>query len=320
MKLIKLLFFVFSFFVVTSCVESTITQIDTDLIRYIAVAYNRGHNLSLEEISNLISEISYDDDVLINYMYFVGKINLEELLQQRKEPSIYDERIVSYLKSTLSENGSSELLIIDHFDENIPVEDPEDFLNPEARVNDSLSERVYELIKYDYFSKAMFYQWYKKFYDEELSESQIRKFAEFLVKIAEGYSSLTVKKISQVDSEFFLQEVDLGFVPTELVLAIAYEESRFFPASFRSEISDDIYAISLGLTHILLDADSLDISSQYSDIGDGNKQYWTFELLALHYFEGFSGEDLLQIRSAFLFARTYLSLIKCKIELELCKQ
>lgn len=194
MKLIKLLFFVFSFFVVTSCVESTITQIDTDLIRYIAVAYNRGHNLSLEEISNLISEISYDDDVLINYMYFVGKISLEELLQQRKEPSIYDERIVSYLKSTLSENGSSELLIIDHFDENIPVEDPEDFLNPEARVNDSLSERVYELIKYDYFSKAMFYQWYKKFYDEELSESQIRKFAEFLVKVAEGYSSLTVKK------------------------------------------------------------------------------------------------------------------------------
>ncbi len=310
MKLLLAMIILTASLLIVSCTQITIPR-DHDelLVRYIAIAYNKGHNLTFEQLSNLVDKTSYDDSVWNNYRYFRGQINLQTFVTLR-EPTVYDPRLLNYFKSLLTTNSSASGFV-DNFDEPLPSND----LNPPRVKNEALTERVYELIKYDYSVLGLFRTWYEKYFNDELSDKEIFEYAQTLVELAEGY---TFEIQSQLDgSEFFISKVNLASVPTELVLAIMYHESRLFPASFRAEISDGrIVCISLGLGHILVDVDNFgELVEQHEDIGNGKVDLYTFELLRSHYFPEVSGTDLLQIRGSILLTRTYLGLLKHMIEL-----
>ncbi len=299
------------FLVLVACVQinpNPSGSSDELLVRYIALAYNKGHNLTFDQLSDLLEKTTYDDKVWINYNYFKGAIDLSTFIELR-EPTSYDPRLVEYFKSIFPINNSSSGFI-DNFDDLLPS----DSLNPPKIVNETLTKRVYELIKYDYSIKGLFYTWYQKYYVGELTDELIYQYARTLVEIAESYTfEVSSNKAS---SQFFTQTVKLNSIPTELVLAIMYQESKLFPGSFRAEIFDGkILSVSLGLAHILVDVDNFKtLSSEYNDIGDGMLQFFTFELLRNYYFSDLRAEDLFQIRGSVLLARTYLALIKQKID------
>ncbi|AEH51571.1 hypothetical protein [Pseudothermotoga thermarum] len=293
----------------TTCVQLQYTPaLDEHLVRCIAIAYNKGHNWSVEQLVGLIDETNYDDDVWNSYLYFLGKIDLPTFVALR-EPTVYDTRIIDYFKSVLFSNNSS-TDFVDYFNKPLPL----DHLNPQKVSNEDLSKRVYELIKHDYSTIGLFRTWYEKYFEDELSEKAIYEYAKTLVEIAESYTF--EMQSYQSGSGFFTSRVNLNSIPTELVLAIMYKESRLFPASFRAEINGGkILSISLGLGHILVDADSFSfLAKLYDDIGNEKQDLYTFELLRNYYFPNLSAEELLQIRGSVLFVRTYLALLRQKVE------
>lgn len=274
-------------------------------LRYVVLAYRFGYGLSREELAQIAKQTTYDDEVLAYYEYFkTGRL----LKISTKAPQIYDERILNVIKSNLSANGTSEIELIDLFDELLPKPEWNQSLD---RASSGLVERVQNLLIDDWHSKGFFYEWCKKF-SIEVSLEELKNYAEFLVNTCHSISTLKLTKTSSGQSSFFAQEVDLSIVPDELVLAICYVESKFFPAAFRAEIKNGvIQAVSLGLGQILSDADSL--LAHQADVGNGKSDLYTFELLNMHYFGGsFSTTDLSQVRGAVLFCRTLLSLIRAK--------
>lgn len=274
-------------------------------LRYVVLAYRFGYGLSEEELAQIAKRTTYDDEVLAYYEYFkTGELSKIST----KASQIYDERILNVIKANLSANGTSSMKLIDLFDEPLPKPEWNRNLDqPSSR----LVERVQNLLIGDWYDRGFFYEWCKKF-SIEASLEELKSYAEFLVNACHSISTLKLSKTSSGQSSFFAQEVDLSIVPDELVLAICYVESKFFPAAFRAEIKNGVIeAVSLGLGQILSDADSLLVHQ--SDIGNGKNDFHTFELLNMHYFDGsFRAMDLSQIRGAVLFCRTFLSLIRSK--------
>ncbi|MFN3283913.1 MAG: hypothetical protein ACK40Q_06725, partial [Pseudothermotoga sp.] len=136
-----------------------------------------------------------------------------------------------------------------------------------------------------------------------------------LAKVSGSYSFVSLTRLRSTSSTFYRESVDLSKIPVELMLAIAYKESRFFPGSFRAEAYQDrVEAISMGLCHILIDADTLGLD--YPDIGNGRVDMRTFELISYYYLGNDYGEknvfdefDLLQLEGNTLVSMIYLSLI-----------
>lgn len=287
-----------------SCV-SVQNGVSEESLRYVVLAYRFGYGLSEEELAQIAEQTTYDDEVLAYYEYFkTGELSKIST----KVPQIYDERILNTIKASLFVNGTSQIKLIDLFDEPLPKPEwSQSFDRPSSR----LVERVQNLLIDDWYNKGFFYEWCRKF-SIEVSLEELKNYAEFLVNACHSISMLKLTKASSGQSSFFAQEVDLSIVPDELVLAICYVESKFFPAAFRAEIKNGvIQAVSLGLGQILSDADSLLVHQ--ADVGNGKSDLYTFELLNMHYFGGsFSTMDLSQVRGAVLFCRTLLSLIQTK--------
>lgn len=287
-----------------SCV-SVQNGVSEENLRYVVLAYKFGYGLSREELAQIAKQTIYDDEVLACYEYF----KTGELLKiSTKAPQIYDERILNVIKANLSTNGTSTVKLIDLFDEPLPKPEWNQSLD---HPSSQLVERVQNLLVDDWYSKGFFYEWCKKF-SIEVGLEELKSYAEFLVDACHSISTLKLTKTSPGQSSFFAQEVDLSIVPDELVLAICYVESKFFPAAFRAEIKNGVIeAVSLGLGQTLSDADSLLVHQV--DVGNGKSDLYTFELLDMHYFSGsFRATDLSQVRGAILFCRTLLSLIRMK--------
>lgn len=294
------------------------------LIRYAATAYNAGHNLSIENIKERAdsSSYKYDDKVLLYYNYFAGKITLNELSQLSKldfesikllsDP--YDSRILEYFKEVVKKNkNSSSESFLDYFDEKLSIN-----LNPEGKENSALTKRVAELLKYDYKIRGTFYTWYhsKYSFEETINDQVLEQYSKILVEKIEGYDA---EIQASSDDGFYTKKIDLKKAPTELVLAIMYEESKLFPAIFRAEWKDGkVYSISVGLSQILADVDSFpELSVKYSDFGNDKIENYTFETLRNLYFQNLKVEELFTLRGSALLSRTYLALIVQKIEKEL---
>ncbi|WP_448535809.1 hypothetical protein [Pseudothermotoga sp.] len=274
-------------------------------LRIVVLAYRYGYNLSEEELLQIAELTKYDDEILAYYEYFKTG-NLRKFVQT-KAAEIYDQRILNILKENLSIDGTASATIIDAFDEP-PVKSEWD---PQVdQIDQDLVRRVHALLLNDWRIKGFFYSWCEK-YSIGVSEEDLNLYAQFLVNACEASSRLTLRKTSKGYSRFFTDEVDLSLVPTELVLAICYVESKFFPGAFRCEIKDGtVRAVSVGLGQTLIDADSLDSLTTQQDIGDGKKDLYTFELLNIHYFDGlFKVTDLTQVKVGVLFCRTLLSLL-----------
>ncbi|HEY8543296.1 MAG TPA: hypothetical protein VIL29_12995, partial [Pseudothermotoga sp.] len=281
------------------------------LVSYMAIMYNYGPSYTIEEIETFAEQSSYDDDVLEYYHYFCGKIELEDVKLHEKA-QIYDQRIKDYIKQHLPMNNSNNYVFIDNFDDSPPVQIL--FKNTESQ--NILSERLYRLLLRDWQNEGLFKSWYESFYNDEANTDQLKEYANLLAKSACSYSS-TIRRLQNTSSTFYKEYVDLSKIPAELLLAIAYKESRFFPGSFRAEIyQDEIQAISMGLCHILVDADTLEIP----DIGNQVVDMRTFELIGYYYLgndygkkNAFNEIDLLQIKGNLLVCAIQLGLIYQKL-------
>ncbi|MDN5338024.1 MAG: hypothetical protein PWQ20_1094 [Thermotogaceae bacterium] len=316
-------------------------QISDDFIKYMATAYNSGIGYSFEDLKTIADDDSYtyDDDVLKYFKYFSGEITLDSLnitrLNFLRATDTSDSRVRDYIVSSLENflNSTSSSTFIDQYDEKVPVNSSvlSDFdrLNPNIITSyekrESLVNRIYELLKKDYDSYGLFRINFEDFYpNKELSESELRLFSGFVVDIAYTYanSNLTLQRLKSTSSpDIYHDIIELSHIPVELLLAVAYQESRFFPGSYRAEIEDgNIYSLSFGMSHILIDSDNIDISSNYSDIGNGEKESCTFELISYYYLGNslneediFTDLDLLMIRGAFLYSAIYLDMIYQKL-------
>lgn len=269
-----------------------------DVLRYVVLAYRYGYGLSKEALEQIAESTDYDDEVLAYYEYF--KTGSLPKLAETKAWEVYDDRVLNVLKDSLSIDGTSPATLVDLFDSPAAAND---WNVEEGSVRSELVERVKTLLINDWRNRGFFYQWCEK-YSIGVNEEDILLYAEFMAKVFESSSNIKLKRSSQIESSFFAPEVDLSTVPVELVLAICYRESRFFPAAFRCEIENEtVRAVSIGLGQILADADSL-LSV------DEKKDLYTFELLNLHYFENlFEAVDLAQIKASVLFCRTVLALL-----------
>ncbi len=324
--LILLSIFLFS---CTVKINITITEENNTflLIRYIATAYNTGHNRSIGNIKETADNptYKYDDRVLLYYNYFVGNISLNQLIDQRSKLDFenitpfsdpYDSRIFEYFKELIKKNkNSSSEGFLDYFDEKLSTN-----LNLPGKENSGLTKRVSELLKYDYKIRGTFYTWYHNRYNftETINDQIIEQYSKLLVETIEGYG-IEIQRSS--NDSFYTQKVDLKKASTELVLAIMYEESKLFPAIFRAEWKDGkVYSVSIGLSQILSDVDSFyGLSTKYPDIGNGKTENYTFEILRNLYFQNLKVEELFTIRGSALLSRTYLALILQKIEKELSR-
>ncbi|HOJ88658.1 MAG TPA: hypothetical protein PLD34_06690 [Pseudothermotoga sp.] len=298
--------------VIPGCIANQPVNLLSELqIRYITIMYNYGPFRSIEEIQRLAEQSDYDDDVLQYYEYFSGQIALEQTKQIEKQA--YNQRIKDYIKQNLPTNNSDNCLFIDNFDDPLPVQVS---LNEKVSEKQNLlSDRIYRLLKRDWQNMGLFRVWHEDFYGNGISDEDLRKYATLLAQVSSSYCSTVIKRVQYTSSEFYRQYVDLSQIPAELLLAIAYKESRLFPASFRAEVyQDKIQAISLGLCHILVDADTLELD--YPDIGNQTVDMRTFELVSYYYLGNdyaeknlFDEMDLIQLRGNTLLSLIQLSLI-----------
>lgn len=297
--------------ILVSCVplNNSSGEEDLEVLRHVTLAYRYGYGLSEEKLSQIAKSTSYDDEVLAYYEYF--KKGIPPKVVETKRADVYDdydERVLNHLKENLSADETSPATIVDLFDEPLPKSDWE----PEmVQPSQELLERVHETLLNDWKNKGFFYTWSEKF-SIPVSEEDLSDYANFLVSFCEASSRLTLRKTSQAQSSFFVDEIDLSLVPTELVLAICYVESKFFPAAFRCELDEEgtAQSVSLGLGQLLCDADSL-LTDQ--GIGNSEEEFYTFELLNQHYFENlFQATDLVQVKANVLFCRTLLALLMKK--------
>ncbi|KLO21766.1 hypothetical protein [Marinitoga sp. 1155] len=348
MKL-KIIFILILVFILSSCIKQPIKVEDTNfndltnsqkelLIRLIATGYNRGGGYSFENLKKLANENGddYDDNVLYNYKYFIGKINTPPTkVISVKSLVSDDDRIKEYVNNIINRfsDNSNKNFFIDAFDSKIPtnpIKNDRDFefLNPNTiksyEKRDFLVNKVYNLIKRDYSNNYLFKYWYDKFFkDITFNDDNILFYSKFLVDIAYAYtnSDIELKRLQYTGSELYPEVIKLNHIPVELILAIMYQESKFFPGSFRAEISNgNIYALSFGLTHVLIDADFLYISNTDETIGDGDKGERSFDLISYFYLGNnrneetyFSDWDLITIRGSILYSAIYLDMLYQKL-------
>ena len=303
------------------------------LIRLIATGYNMGGNYSFEELKNKTNSTVYDDNVLEFYKYFINEISYTTKTKSLEDKPNYDPIIKNYIKNITEnnfKNNSSDIFLIDYFDEKIPAKSTKNYnyLNPtlitEYEKRDLLVDKVYKKIKEYYNSSSTFKAWFDYFYpDKTLTEEDMKKYSEFLVDMAYTYthSNIELNRLHNTSSELYPKRINLNHIPVELILAVIMQESRFFPGSFRAEIRDNkIYALSFGLTHVLIDADFLYISETDEKIGDGNKGERNFDLISYFYLGNirneetyFSDWDLVTIRGSILYSLIYMDMLYQKL-------
>jgi len=107
-----------------------------------------------------------------------------------------------------------------------------------------------------------------------------------------------------------------------MVLAFFVQESRLLPGSFRAEISSNknIYAVSFGLAHTLIDADFLEIATAHDDIGNNDAGGRNFDIISSRYLGNtakektyFSDYDLLTVRGSLLYSSIFMQLLYQKL-------
>ncbi|BBE30537.1 hypothetical protein OSSY52_06780 [Tepiditoga spiralis] len=325
----------------TNFSDLTVNQRD-NFIRYIYTAYNKGAGYDFDKLKSYADDANYkyDDNVLAFYKYLVGEYTLNDIKTRVPFDGTdkhYDERIITYIKSIITRfqtdvnNTTSTNWFIGTFNEKVPSMPSKynssfNYLNPELTTaydkRTELINRVYDLLKYYYGSDSvyLFGEWFKEYFPtKSLSDTELKEYATYLVDCANAYTNtnLTLNRKQSTTSTFYKEKVIIKDVPVELLLATSIQESRLFPGSFRAEvINDNIYAVSFGLTHTLIDADFLYLSDSNQDIGDDSKGERNFDLLSYWYFGNnrneetyFSDWDLMTVRGSFLYASTFLELI-----------
>lgn len=315
-----------------------------DFYRYLYTMYNKGGTSDFNTIKTSADNPSYtnDDNVLEFYKYFKGEISLIQLgtrLPFDDTDMHYDERIQNYMLNyydNYAKNNSNTDWFIDHFDEEVPVNPSNtdknfDYLNisliTEYTGRTALVQRVYDLIKRDYVSTSsyVFGEWFRHYFpNKTLTDSEILKYAQYITDICYTYtnSGLDVPVLKQSSSDLWNQgNYGLKFenISAEYLLALMYQESRFFPGSYRAEGINNIDAVSFGLTHNLIDADYLYIANG-TDIGNSTKDRRNFMIISEFYFgntsateDYFSDWDLMTVRGSVLYTLIYSELCYRKL-------
>ncbi|BBE30145.1 hypothetical protein OSSY52_02860 [Tepiditoga spiralis] len=294
-------------------------SLTNDEIRYIATAYNKGFSRSIEEIKkySMKENYLYDDFILNYYNYFLGKMELKDVL---KSKTIISDKPFIPTKTYLKRSIEFKTYLNNIIDKNkniiyekIPILNKKSKkLNPtiikKFKKREILKERVYKLLKA-----------YK------INMNDLNNYAEAIVDYTYTYlnSNITFYRKYNISSNFFKEKIVVKDIPVELLLSFMVAESRLRPYSYRIEIKNDkIYAFSIGFTHILVDADFAYISNVNDKFGNNKFDMYNFNLLSSLYFGNeknkenyLSDIDLITLRGSILYASVLLQLIYEKIVL-----
>lgn len=292
-------------------------SLTNDEIRYIATAYNKGFSRSSEgiKIYSMKESYLYDDFILNYYKYFLGKMELRDVLKSKtiisNKPFVPTKE---YLKRSMEFKTYLNNIIIKNKNiiyEKLPILNKKSKkLNPtiitKYKKREALKERVYKLLKA-----------YK------ISIDDLNKYSEALVDYSYTYlnSNMTFYKKYSISSDFFKEKVVVKDIPVELLLSFMVAESRLRPYSYRIEMKNDkVYAFSIGFSHILVDADFAYISNINNNFGNDKFDMYNFNLLSSLYFgneknkENYMSDiDLISLRGSILYSSVLLQLIYEKI-------
>lgn len=309
------------------------------LVRYAYTAYNKGYNYTFEQIKGFADNPSYiaDDNVLAFYKYLNGEVTLDSIKTRSEDRAEdkYDSRVADYIKEIYSKlsgslsNQNSDG-IFNKFDDEVPVKANEyrtdhknDFNPPLIPFSNRtfLVTRVKDLLDYYKTSSTFFKTHFAKVFTESVDTFDTQKYSEMLVDLSYAYIGSNLSFTSSIDNSFFRSSVIIKDIPVEMVLAFFVQESRLLPGSFRAEISSkNIYAVSFGLAHTLIDADFLEIAAAYDDIGNNDAGGRNFDIISSRYLGNtakqktyFSDYDLLTVRGSLLYSSIFMQLLYQKL-------
>jgi hypothetical protein len=183
-----------------------------------------------------------------------------------------------------------------------------------------------------------FGKWFSEFHPtgyNNFLDSDIYDYSEFLVDLAYAYTNTGISTPQGLNStsqpwKYGVGGITFENIPIEMLLATLIQESRLFPGSFRAETtgsgtSENIYAISFGLGHSLIDADFLKNSTGYAGghdhIGNDLRDRRNFSIISRWYLGNdwnsnleveetyFSHWDLLSLRGSYVYTLAYLELV-----------
>lgn len=309
------------------------------LVRYAYTAYNKGYNYTFEQIKGFADNPSYiaDDNVLAFYKYLNGEVTLDSIKtrSEDREKDKYDSRVADYIKEIYSKlsgslsNQNSDG-IFNKFDDEVPVKankyrtDHKNNFNPPLIPFSNrtfLVTRVKDLLDYYKTSSEFFKPHFAKVFTESVDTFDTQKYSEMLVDLSYAYIGSNLSFTSSIDNSFFRSSVIIKDIPVEMVLAFFVQESRLLPGSFRAEISsENIYAVSFGLAHTLIDADFLEIAAAHDDIGNNDAGGRNFDIISSRYLGNtakqktyFSDYDLLTVRGSLLYSSIFMQLLYQKL-------
>ena len=322
------------------------TEDEYQNVKLIYTAYNEGWgNYDLEELKERALTNAGANEVMFLFSYFKGNITFDELINDYLTRAFGDERtatdyrIRNYIGNIIKNNSSYENnnsdynnWLINYFDSNAPSLNLELISSTDSNVL-FLKDKIYKLL--DYYSQDgkyidVWYDFYKEntteynpVFDstENLSESILKEYSEYLARIALTYTNSTIS-LEQKNSNYqpweYTSRVNFNDIPTELYLAVIFRESKFIPFSYRAEqypkLTGDIYALSFGLSHILIDISETNLDDTYSDDFTSRGQQ-TFTSINNLYFEGiYEDWDLLSIRGSTIYSLIYLDVLLNKLE------
>lgn len=329
------------------------TEDEYQNVKLIYTAYNEGWgNYGLEELKERALTNAGANEVMFLFSYFEGNISFDELINDYltrafgEERTATDYRIRNYIGNIIKNNSSYENnnadynnWLINYFDSNAQTNNLDLISSSDPNVL-FLKDKIYKLL--DYYSQDgkyidVWFDFYKEKtveYDpifsstENLSETILREYSEYLARVALTYTNSDIS-INQNNSSYqpwdYTTKVIFNDIPVELYLAVVFRESKFIPFSYRAEkISDDseiepykigdIYGLSFGLSHILIDISKTNLDNLYSDDFTSQGQQTFTSINSLYFEDIYEDWDLLSIRGSTIYSLIYLDVLMNKLE------
>ncbi len=292
-------------FIVSGCINvnpiSYSEQSYETMIQYAATLYNKGQYLSKDTVISYLNNPSYlyPREVVGYYRYFMGidpslpTFTTDKSISTEDKAKL-DDYIKNFTMSYWQEN--------DPYISNITykVESYPNYTSLVKKVKDIMTKPTNKFME-------DVNEYYPDFTTVDASN-----LAKFIVDTAIKVSKSNLIFSRKYDDKVFEKTVQIrsDYVKPELLLAFAMAETSFEPFAYKAEVNKDnkIYAISLGLSQILVDINKINNQIGLTDVATPDR--YTFEMLNEEYFSSkYEANELFKIQTAELFKGVFLQLL-----------
>jgi hypothetical protein len=295
-----------------SCLSINVKPINPDeqayetMIKYVATLYNKGQYYTKDDVLKFLSDPSYTypENVVAWYRYFLD-LNSYAPKTFKSLTATQTEKFDNYVKEFnltywITDNNLISSVTYD-------VKDYPGYYDLLNKVKNIMTTET-----------NAFWLRAKELYPD-FTTANADVLAEYIVDSAIKTSMSRLNFSRSYNDSVFESNVKIEkyIIKPELLLAFAMAETSFEPFAYRAEqnSSDKIYAVSLGLSQMLLNIglikDDVGLSDDEVYVASGN---YTFGILNSNYFSSkYKASDLFKVQTADLFKAVFLQLLFDKI-------